>query len=323
MTVAYGATGPSRLKRQKSSMLFHSRMLRYLDEVARTGSMRQAARRLNVAASSVNRQILLLEESIGTPLFERLRGRLRLTTPGELLIAHVRDTLKDHARVMARIEDLKGMRRGQVNVGTMAGVAASIMLPVLTAIRQRHPLVTVNLRIMRINEIFAALEAGDIELGFAVSLPDDPTIHVEARAELRLGAVMASGHPLADKPSATLADCASYPLIVGSEGFSTRILLDDAFARLAIAVTPAFATESVDLMKRLATCNLGVTFLVAAAIEEERRRGELVFVPLRDRALKPDILKLVRRRATTLDYLPSLMLEMLKEAVVALGGRPG
>src|SRR5271155_4091774 len=101
-------------------MKFHSRLLRYLDEVARTGSIRQAARRLNVAASSINRQIILLEATIGTPLFERLRGRLRLTAPGEMLIAHVRETLKDHARVMAQIEDLKGMRRGQVTVGTMA-----------------------------------------------------------------------------------------------------------------------------------------------------------------------------------------------------------
>jgi molybdate transport repressor ModE-like protein len=303
-------------------MLFHSRMLRYLHEVARTGSIRQAARQLNVAASSINRQILLLEETIGTPLFERLRGRLRLTTPGELLIAHVRETLKDHARVMARIEDLKGMRRGQVTVGTMADIATSMMLPVLTAMRHRYPLVTINLRIMRIHEIMAALQGSDIDLGFAVSLPDDATIHVEAASELRLGAVVAPDHPLAGKPSVSLADCAAYPMIVGTEDFSIRILLDDAFARSAAKFTPAFTTESVDLMKRLAMCNLGVTFQVAASIEEERRRNELVFVPLRDRTLKPEVLKLVRRRGTPLDHLPSLMIEMLKDTMVALGARP-
>jgi DNA-binding transcriptional LysR family regulator len=300
----------------------HSRMLRYLDEVARTGSMRQAARRLNVAASSINRQIILLEQTIGTPLFERLRGRLRLTAPGELLLAHVRETLKNHNRVMAQIEDLKGMRRGQVTVGTMAGLAASIMLPVLIAIRRRYPLVTVDLRIMRIHEIVAALATNDIDLGFAVSVPDDANVHVEAKAALPLGAVMAPSHPLAGRHSVSLATCSAYPLIVGSKGFSTRILLDDAFARLAIKVTPAFATESVDVMKRLAICNLGITFLVAASIEDERRRNELVFVPLRDRVLKPDVLKLVRHRATPIDHLPSTMLEMLKEAVVALGGTP-
>jgi len=298
-------------------------MLRYLDEVARTGSIRKAARRLNVAASSINRQILLLEETIGTPLFERLQRRMRLTTPGELLIAHVRDTLKEHARVMAQIEDLKGMRRGQVTVGTMAGIAASIMLPVLAAIRRRHPLTTVELRIMRIHEIMPALEASDIDLGFAVSMPDGATAHVEARAELPLGAVMVPNHPLAGKSSVSLAECGAYPLIFGSEGFSTRILLDDAFARSGLKVTPAFATESVDLMKQLAMYDLGVTFLVAASIAEEQRRRELVFVPLRDRTLKPETLKLIRHRTTPLDHLPSLMLEMLKDAVVALGGRSG
>jgi DNA-binding transcriptional LysR family regulator len=304
-------------------MQFHSRMLRYLDEVARTGSMRQAARRLNVAASSINRQILLLEKTIGTPLFERLRGRLRLTAPGELLLAHVRATLRDHSRVMTQIEDLKGMRRGEVTVGTMAGLAASVMLPVLAAMRQRYPLATVDLRIMRIKEIIGALAASDIDFGLAVSLPDDASVHVEAKAALPLGAVMAPGHPLASRPSLSLADCATYPLIIGSEGFSTRLLLDEAFARSAIKVAPAFATESVDVMKRLAMCNLGITFLVAAAIEEERRRNELVFVPLRDRALKPDVLKLVRHRVNPLDHLPSMMLEMLKDTVTALGGRTG
>jgi molybdate transport repressor ModE-like protein len=306
---------------EKQAMLFHSRMLRYLDDVARTGSIRKAARKLNVAASSINRQILQLEETLGTPIFERLRGRLRLTAAGELLVAHARDTLRDHARVLTLIEDLKGMRRGQVTVGTMAGIATSIMLPVLAALRRRHPLMTVDLRIMRNHEILPALEASDIDLGFAVSLPSDASVHVEASAELPLGAVMIPSHPLASKSSVSLADCANFPLIIGSAGFSTRLLLDDAFAHAAITVAPAFATESVDLMKRLAMSDLGVTFLVAAAIEEERRRGELTFVPLRDRSLKPEILKLIRRRATSLDHLPSLMLEMLKAALLELGGR--
>jgi DNA-binding transcriptional LysR family regulator len=304
-------------------MQFHSRLLRYLDEVARSGSIRQAARRLNVAASSINRQIILLEATLGTPLFERLRGRLRLTAPGELLIGHVRGTLRDHARVMTQIEDLKGMRRGEVTIGTMAGIAASMMLPVLATMRERYPLVTVDLRIMRSPEIVAALVASDIDFGFAVSLPDDTNVRVVAQAALPLGAVMAPSHPLAGRHSLSLADCAAYPLIVGSPGFSTRLLLDDAFARLAIEVMPAFATESVDVMKRLAMTNLGITFLIAVAIEDERRRNELAFVPLRDRVLKPDVLKLVRHRTAPLDHLPSMMLEMLTVSVVELGGARG
>jgi DNA-binding transcriptional LysR family regulator len=52
--------------------MLHSRMLRYLDEVARAGSIRQASLRLNVAASAINRQIMMLEAEMGGQIFERL-----------------------------------------------------------------------------------------------------------------------------------------------------------------------------------------------------------------------------------------------------------
>ena len=75
------------------------------------GSIRKASARLNVASSAINRQILALENELGAPIFERMPRRLRLTATGEVLIAHVRDTLKGHQRVEAHIEALKGLTR--------------------------------------------------------------------------------------------------------------------------------------------------------------------------------------------------------------------
>jgi DNA-binding transcriptional LysR family regulator len=75
----------------------------YLDEVSRLGSIRKAASRLNVASSAINRQILALENELGAPIFERMPRSLRLTSTGEVLIAHVRETLKGHQRVEAQI----------------------------------------------------------------------------------------------------------------------------------------------------------------------------------------------------------------------------
>ncbi|MBL0932855.1 MAG: LysR family transcriptional regulator, partial [Alphaproteobacteria bacterium] len=73
--------------------MLHGRMLRYLDEIVRSGSIRKASARLNVASSAINRQLLALEAELGAPLFERLPRGLRLTAAGEMLIAHVRQTL--------------------------------------------------------------------------------------------------------------------------------------------------------------------------------------------------------------------------------------
>jgi molybdenum-dependent DNA-binding transcriptional regulator ModE len=49
-----------------------SRFTLYFDEVARSGSLRRAAERLNISPSAIDRHILLMEENMGVALFERL-----------------------------------------------------------------------------------------------------------------------------------------------------------------------------------------------------------------------------------------------------------
>lgn len=102
----------------------HARVLRYLDEVVRRGSIRKAAEHLHVAPTAVNRQILDLEAELGAPLFDRIHNRLRLTPLGEMVLTHVRSTLREHAALRERIADFKGMRRGEITVAATSGLAA-------------------------------------------------------------------------------------------------------------------------------------------------------------------------------------------------------
>ena len=65
----------------------HPKALRYLTAVAQLGSVQAAAREVSISASAIDRQILMLEEDMGVPLFERLPRGMRLTAAGELLLA--------------------------------------------------------------------------------------------------------------------------------------------------------------------------------------------------------------------------------------------
>jgi DNA-binding transcriptional LysR family regulator len=301
--------------------MLHSRLLRYLDAVARCGSMRKAASQLNVASSAINRQILALEAELGTPIFERLRRRLRLTASGELLIAHVRQTLKEHERVAILMEDLKGLRRGEVKIAAMGGIASAALPPILASFRRRRPGVKVAVRILPLAELMTAVVAGDVDLGFALDLPPHPGIQTFALIERRLGAVVAPSHELAARASTTLSDCVLYPVILPDSGVTLRRLLDDAFQHTAIAVVPAVETNSIELLVRLAAAGVGVTFLNALNIAAERERGELAFVPLRDLHLRPQRLSLVAPAKSGLDPLPGLLAEEFRAAFGAIGER--
>src|SRR5258708_10186529 len=70
----------------------HAAVLRYLDIVAREGSIRKAAAALRIASSAVNRQILNLEDELGVALFDRRRDGVRPTPAGELWVRPVPST---------------------------------------------------------------------------------------------------------------------------------------------------------------------------------------------------------------------------------------
>lgn len=298
----------------------HARVLRYLDEVVRRGSIRKAAEALHVAPTAINRQILDLEAELGAPLFERIQRRLRLTPLGEMVLAHVRQTLHEHDALRERIAAYNAGQQGIVTVATTAGLAGSLLPALVHDFRRRHPGIAVRVLDLPVAEIVAALAEGDAELGLGYDLAPTPAFVTLAAGEWPIGAVVAPGHPLAEQSSALLAECVGYPLILPVATMSIRGLLDDAFVRAAIPVPAAVEAGSTVLMRRLVMLGAGIALLNPLDAIEELEAGTLVFVPLRDPALPLQRLTLFARARGPLDSAASLMAERIGAALKALSG---
>ena len=293
--------------------MLHNRLLGYLDEVARSGSIRRAAARLNVASSAINRQILALEEEIGTPLFERLPRGLRLTATGEVVIRHIRETLKDHDRVLAQVAALKGMTRGEVTVVTMASLAAGVLCGVIREFRETDPGIVLKVRVLPAEEIVAALISGTADLALAYRVPANPRLSCIAEFQHHLGAVMAPDHPLSGRCLVRMADCLDYPLVVADPTMTLRDVLELLVPEGASFV-PAVETNSIELMKRLAQTAPHVTFLNLSDVSEELRRGVLAFTPLADAGAITQTVSLMRRARPPFDGHVRLVAQRIEVA---------
>ncbi len=249
------------------------------------------------------------------PLFERLNNWLRLTESGALLIAHVRQTLQQHERVRARIEDLKRKRRSEVTMATTSGLAGGLLPRVVADFRARYPNVKTAVRILPVSQIIASLGSGEADLGLATGLPDDVELETFAQVSSRLGAVMAPSHELATKPSVQLDDCRALPLLLADIGMPLRLALDDACMAARITLEPIIESNSLEMLKRSAFLGQGITFLHFAEVEEEVRRGDLAFVPLNDPNLTPQTLRIVYRLDGELAAAPLAFAEALKAAI--------
>jgi DNA-binding transcriptional LysR family regulator len=298
--------------------MLHSRLLGYLDEVARLGSIRKAASRLNVASSAVNRQILALENEIGAPIFERMPRRLRLTAAGEVLIAHVRETLKGHHRVEAQIAAFKGLTRGEVTIATMNGLAAGPLPRFLSSILDQHPRVHVRLRVLPFDQITNAVLTGEADLALTYNPPNSPGLRVVASHDLALGVAVSSKHVLTKQKVLRIADCAQFPLAVADSSMTIRPAVELAFMRADILLQPTIETNSIEFMKKIARSGQAITFLNFIDVADEIEAGTIRHLPVQELTAFPIALKLMVRARGGLDTFPSLVVEELRKALPRL-----
>jgi len=150
----------------------HLRFLRYVDEVARAGSIRKAAEQLHVTASAVNRRVMDLEEELGARLFERRARGVRLTAAGELFVRYIREQSGDVERMKSQIEDLKGLRRGTVRIACSQALALDFLPREIAAYRAKFPLVAFEVKVFDHERAMASLAAFDVDLVLVFRPPE-------------------------------------------------------------------------------------------------------------------------------------------------------
>jgi DNA-binding transcriptional LysR family regulator len=295
------------------SRALYSPAFHYFSAVAEAGSIRGAARRLNVASSAMNRQILLLEDAIGVPLFER-RGRgLRLTAAGEMLLRHVRATQRDHEGTLADIDQLRGLKRGRVQLASVESASVGLLPDLIESFADRFPGIEVGVTVAGSAAVAALVEAGEADLGFTFNPPAAAGLSVALRRDLPVGAVVAPGHPLAGRTEVTLADCLDHPLALPARGLSLRDILDVGLATLARRPRIVLEATSLKVMALMARRGSVVAFQTRIGVEEDLREGRLVFRPIVQPALPVDRFSLVTASSRNLKLAPGAFFDHARE----------
>ena len=298
-------------------MPLHASVLTYFDTVARLGSIKKAADRLNVASSAINRQILKLEKYFGTQLFERLPRGMRLTAAGDVLIRHIRSTLRDFNSVRSDIGELTGSRKEIVTIASVEGVAAEFLPIIMSRFKKGHPRISFVVNILSPDAVISALRTNEADLGLMFNPPPKSGVKVVGNLSLKIGAIMSPNHPLAERKSIRMSECRVYPLILPDITLPNREWLNTILDDSDTLSPPATSSNSFELMRALAKYDFGIAFQTKVGIEEEIRMNKIVYVPLSDRRLKPSVLSILVRDHE-LHGPASLFLKAVQEAVADL-----
>jgi len=251
------------------------RQLEILQAIAETGSFTACGRKLHVSQSAISRQILLLEEELGEPLFLRVGRQVRMTAAAESLVQLGQRVFLDVRETVGAITDRTRELRGTLRLAGGMTVCLYVFPPLLKHLRRVHPHLDVRLTVATAGQSVQEIRGGRVDTGL-LTLPVEESDLVTVpvlREELLL--VTPPTHHLAKRRKVASKDLAFLPFILFERGSATRRVIDSFFAGENIEPTIVMDTENVEIIKAMVKTGLGVGIVPYQAIAREVKAGQL------------------------------------------------
>lgn len=292
----------------------HQLPLKYIDVIARVGSIRKAAEKLAITSTALNRRVLAFEEDLGSPIFERLPKGVRLSAAGEVLLQHIRTQLSDMDRVKNQIADLGEGRRGHVRI--VSGQAAMLrFLPeMISSYRQRYPQVTFDVRIC--NRHAAEKELAEFTADLAIVFEPDRfnEFHSLVDVPQEIFLLCSNNHPLADNEKVRLRDCAVYPMALPTTTNGVRYLLDRSSIRTSTPIVASVESDNHDFLGQCVAENNLISFQIGLGVPDAKR-SSIVGIPVDLRDLPAGRLYVGQLRRRTLPVAAAQFSELLVDTL--------
>lgn len=188
------------------------RQLRYFVRLAETLNFSEAAKTLFVTQSTLSQQIKQLEQELDTQLLLRTSRSVMLTEAGEELLPYARATLNDADLCRVRMEDLKELLCGTLNIGVTYSFGPILTETVVTFMKE-YPKVKLNIFYRPMAELMEMLRNHEVDFAFAFR-PSERMEDVDSHVlfQTYLAVIAGDMHSLANRQKVTLEELSAYEL---------------------------------------------------------------------------------------------------------------
>lgn len=253
------------------------RQIRYFLKVAELLNFSEASKALFITQSTLSQQIRQLENEFDTILFERNSHEVSLTEAGQQFMRYARKVIIDVDDCTQKMDDLKNMLTGELNIGVTFTFSPLLTETVLEFMKL-YPHVRLNVFYKTMSELMDMLQRREVDFVLAFK-PTDRNDKIESHVLFNnhLSVVVSDRHSLAKRKSLTLDDLAPYDAAMPARGLQARNSFDDMIHSENSKLKIRVELNDVSILLKLIKQSKLITILADATIHDE---DGLVAIPL-------------------------------------------
>ena len=245
-----------------------TQQLRAFLEVAEARSFSAAAQQLHLTQPAVSKRIALLEEYLGTELFDRIGRHVSLTEAGQALLPHARFMQQQMLVAERSVRDLAGEVSGALRLATSHHIGLHRLPPVLGHFKRAFKQVQVDIKFMDSEQAFEQIYQGHTELA-VVTLAPLHAANVIATPLWKdpLQFMVSSTHPLATTGTTSLQELSEHAAILPGLNTYTGQIVKRLFDQHSLALDVSMATNYLETIRMMASVGLGWTALPESMLD--------------------------------------------------------
>ena len=231
--------------------------LKILLAVADTGGFSLASERLAMSQPGVSRAVASLEEELGVQLLTRRRGAVSLTNVGFHIAQHARGVLAHSEAIRQEAGQVAGNYAGHLRIGSLPGLSAELVSPILARFHERHPGAEVELLEGPDEEILHWIRNRSVDVGVVARAPED--LDITQLEDTALLAVVPASHAAAQSKAVTISALESDQFVVAHNGFER--LVNELFTANGRSRRVEFEVTETSSAVAIVAAGLGVTIV--------------------------------------------------------------
>ena len=237
--------------------------------VAENRSFSLAAQKLHLTQPAVSKRIALLEDQLGTALFDRIGRNISLTEAGDALLPHARAVQRELEAARQSVRDLSGSVAGQLRLATSHHIGLHRLPPVLSQFSKAYTAVHIDIDFMDSEQAYELIMQGKAELAIVTLAPVREASLVTLPVWIDpLDFMVGAHHPLAQRADLNLTSLSEHPAILPGLNTYTGQIIARLFDRHHLDLRVSMATNYLETIRMMASVGLGWTVLPRSMLDD-------------------------------------------------------